>query len=167
MPRPALCCLAVLLVCLSGCGQRGGFPSLAPRPIEQVDASVSAPTAPTASGVADAAILARLTPILAAAEAGHGRFETELAAARPIIEQAAGSAQSGEAWVAGQEALSRVSAARGALVAALADLDALRREQIDSPNPANRAALDEAGRRLAALDAEESARLAELAGKLG
>jgi hypothetical protein len=170
MSRPPLprFAIAIASLCLAaGCAQQGDFPSLAPRPIEKAAATeASPPGADTAAPGADAALLARLRPIVASAQAGHTAFLVELASARPIIERARGAAAGGEAWVAGQQALSRVGATRGALATALADLDQLRRERIDDANGASRTALDETGQQLTTLDAEEASRLAELAAKL-
>jgi hypothetical protein len=100
-------------------------------------------------------------------ESGHRAFLAEVAAARPAIERGSGTAEGSEAWVAAQQAYTAADAARGALTAALTDLDALRRDQADNANPGNQAALDQAAQRLGALDAEDNAALAELAAKLG
>jgi hypothetical protein len=151
---------------LAGCAPVGDFPSLAPRPIEKSTREEATPAAP-AEGVADAELLKRTSAIVESGEAGHRAFLAELASARPAIERASGASAGGEAWVAAQQAYTAVDAARGTLLAALADLDALRREQVESATPDNQAALDAASQRLATLDAEENAALAELAAKLG
>lgn len=152
---------------LSGCAPGGDFPSLAPRPIEKTDPGDAPAPAATADATADAGLLKRLSAILESGEAGHRAFNAELAIVRPAVEKASGAAPGGETWVAAQQAYSRLDAARGALLFALADVDALRREQADSANAGNKTALDRAAERLAQLDAEEDAVLAELAAKLG
>jgi hypothetical protein len=158
--------LLFIAATLAGCAATGDFPSLAPRPIEKTaNEEPVAATAPIAG--ADAALLTRVTAIVESGESGHRAFLTEIAAARPAIERGSGTAEGSEAWVAAQQAYTAADAARGALTAALTDLDALRREQADNANPGNQAALDQAAQRLGALDAEDNAALAELASKLG
>jgi hypothetical protein len=159
MLRPLifLCCAS-----LAGCAPGNDFPSLAPRPIEKADSAGTA--APPAAG-ADAALAGRLATIVEAGEAGHRAFIEEAGAARSAI--SAGGATGSESWVSAQAAYSRVDSAHSALLSALADLDALRREQAESPNPAHYEAANAAAARLEALSREEDATLAELAAKLG
>jgi hypothetical protein len=120
-----------------------------------------------APAAADPEMLRRLSSILDAGEAGHRAFLAELATARAAIERAAGSAAGSETWVAAQQAYSGLDSVRGALLSALADLDTLRREQVDSPNASNHAALDRGAERLRALEDEEASTVAELSAKLG
>lgn len=156
----------LLAAALAGCAQAGDFPSLAPRAIEREGQAPAPATAPAEAG-ADAALLKRLSAIVESGEAGHRAFLAELASTGPVVGQASASDPGGEAWVAAQQAYSRLEAARSPLLSALADLDVLRREQVDSANPGNHAALDNAAQRLSAFDAEEGSALAELAAKLG
>lgn len=159
MLRPLifLCCAV-----LAGCAPGNDFPSLAPRPIEKADTADAA--LPAIVGV-DAALAGRLAAIIEAGEAGHRAFIEEAAAAKPAI--SAGGAMGSESWVAAQAAYSRADSARSPLLSALADLDTLRREQAESPNPINYEAANAATAHLEALSREEEATLAELAGKLG
>ena len=150
---------------LAGCASNGAFPSLAPRAIEKAGAEEVAP-APLPAGV-DTELAKRLAAIVEAGEAGHRSFVEEAVAARSVVGQASGAATGSEQWVAAQTAYSRADSARGALLSALADLDAVRREQIDSPNAANHAATAATATRLEALAREEDATMAELAAKLG
>ena len=167
MSQP-LTLLAALLVAatLAGCATTEDFPSLAPRAIEAAGDSSSPAPPPTGAG-ADPELVKRLSSIVEAGEAGNRAFLAELVTARPTIERAAGAAAGSESWVAAQQAYSGLDSTRGALLSALADLDALRREQVDSPNPGNHAALDQGAERLTALESEEASTLAELAAKLG
>jgi len=162
MSRPLilLCCTLV-----AGCASNGTFPSLAPRAIERAGTEEAAP-APLPAGV-DAGLAQRLTAIVEAGEAGHRSFIEEALAARSTVAQASGASTGSEQWIAAQTAYSRADSARGALLSALADVDALRREQIDSSNAANQAAIAATATRLEALASEEDAALAELAAKLG
>lgn len=161
MSRPLilLCCTL-----LAGCASNADFPSLAPRPIEA--GAKEAATAPLPAGV-DAGLAQRLAAIAQAGEAGHRSFIEEATAARSAVAQASGAATGSEHWVAAQTAYSRADSARGVLLSALADLDAVRREQIDSPNAANLVAAAETAARLEALAREEESAMAELAAKLG
>ena len=163
MSRPLilLCCTL-----LAGCAANGEFPSLAPRPIEKAGAEEAAPPLPLPAGV-DTELARRLAAIVAAGEAGHRSFIEEAMAARSAVAQGAGAATGSEQWVAAQTAYSRADAARGVLFSALADLDALRREQIDSPNAANQSAAAAMTARLEDLAREEDAALADLAAKIG
>lgn len=163
MSRPLilLCCTL-----LAGCAQNADFPSLAPRPVEKIGTEGSAAPVPLPAGV-DAEVATRLAAIVTAGEAAHRSFIEEAAAARSAVAQASGAATGSEQWVAAQTAYSRADAARGALFSALADLDAMRREQVDGTNAANQSAAAAVAARLEALAREEDAALAELAAKLG
>jgi hypothetical protein len=159
--------LLILLCCvtLAGCASNGAFPSLSPRPIEKSGVEEVAP-APLPAGV-DAGLAQRLTAILEAGEAGHRSFVEEATAARSAVNQASGAATGSEPWITAQTAYSRADSARGVLLSALADIDTVRREQIESPNPTNQIAAAAAAARLEALAREEDATMAELAAKLG
>ena len=158
--------LLLLTAMLGGCAASAEFPSLAPRAIEKAAQDEPRP-APVAETGADAELQKRLAAIVESGESGHRAFLAELANARPLVARAAGSTAGSEAWVAAQQAYTAADAAHGALGAALADLDTLRREEVDNANPANRAALDQAAQRLTTLDADERTALAELAARLG
>lgn len=162
MSRPLILLCSMLL---AGCASNGAFPSLAPRPIEKAGAEDAAP-APLPAGV-DAGLAKRLAAIEEAGEAGHRSFIEQAMAARSVVGQASGAATGSEQWVAAQTAYSRADSARGVLLSVLADLDAVRREQIDSPNAANYATAAATAARLEALAREEDAAMAELAAKLG
>jgi len=105
---------------LSGCAAPGPFPSLAPREAERVYAAGDPlqvlPEAPDRAGLAG-----QVAAFAAAAGAGESAFNTAIAAARPLVSRAGGSGS--ESWVAAQEAVSRVEAARAATSKAAADLD--------------------------------------------
>ena len=105
---------------LAGCAADGDFPSLAPREAERLyaagDPLQTTPEAPERAGLS-----ARVAGFLAAAAEGEAAFARALAAAQPLAARA-GSAGS-ESWIAAQQAISRVEAARAATTRALGDLD--------------------------------------------
>ena len=104
----------------AGCAATGPFPSLAVREAERLYASgdplQSAPEAPDRAGLAG-----RIAGFLSAASQGDAAFERALAAARPLAARAGASGS--ESWVAAQEALSRLEAARATTSKAVGALD--------------------------------------------
>ena len=143
--RPAILPLAAFAALLAGCAAQGPFPSLAPRAIEQEmgDLPVSAgrcgagatrqdgcfapggaqPAQAAAAMPDDPQLRARVSEMLVNARRGQSEFTGLLARAseRAARAGAAGS----ENWVAAQQEVSRLEAARSATVDALAALDAL------------------------------------------
>ncbi|HEY0149657.1 MAG TPA: hypothetical protein VGB70_11735 [Allosphingosinicella sp.] len=103
-----------------GCAASGTFPSLAPREVEAIyaagDPLQSAPEAPDRAGLSG-----RVAAFAAAANENDAAFERALGAARPLAARAGGSGS--ESWIAAQQAISRVEAARAATTRAVADLD--------------------------------------------
>jgi hypothetical protein len=111
----------VLALLLAACAAEGDFPSLEPRAVERELAQTDpAPPPPLAD---DPALAGRVAELAAEARRGEAEFEAALPAARSAV--AGAGAAGGEAWIEAQQALSRLEAARGATVRALADLDAL------------------------------------------
>ncbi len=127
MSRTALAALPLLLV--GGCATRGEFPSLAPRPVEQL--AFEEPIKVDPPVAADPALRARAAALLANARAGDAAFEAAYADALPVV-RAAGPADS-DSWVQAQEAISRVEAARVGTTTAVAELDLLVAERSDDP----------------------------------
>lgn len=141
---------ASALLFLSACAQGGDFPSLAPRPVEQL--SLDEPVRETADAPADTALGARIDSLLAEARAGDSEFREALASAgRPT-----GGAEGSETWIEAQMAQSRLEAARERTLTALADLDALVLERTGmATSAADLARLDEARRTVQALADEQ------------
>jgi hypothetical protein len=130
MPCAAPLLRAFLLACLlGGCATGGEFPSLAPRPVEQL--SFEEPIKVDPPVAADPALSGRAGAILAEARAADGEFEQAYARALPLV-RAAGPAGS-DAWIQAQEAISRVEAARIGTTSALSELDLLIADQSDDP----------------------------------
>jgi hypothetical protein len=130
-----------LAAALAACAAPGPYPSLEPRDVERRYAAgdpervpEAAPDLPEfAGGVAG---------MLAEGRRGDAEFERALVAARPLVARAGASGS--ESWIAAQQALSRVEAARAPTVRALADLDAFAISQAKnrplSPGDAERLA---------------------------
>ena len=115
----ALLLLPLLAAC-AACAARGPYPSLEPRPAEALYASGD-PVAPAPVHPDRPEVAQTVAGLLSEGRTGDGAFEEALAAARPLAQRAGGYGS--ESWVAAQQALSRVEAARAATIRALADLD--------------------------------------------
>jgi hypothetical protein len=126
--RPALrssAALPLLLLGLAGCGGPSGYPSLAPRPIEQLSlAEPDRPTPPPA--VASPEAVAQLAPTVEQARKGDAAFRQTLEEERPTLARGRSAAAGSEAWTAAQVSLSRIETARAPIAQALATLDAAR-----------------------------------------
>ena len=144
MRGPFLPLLSVPLL-LAACASQGSFPSLAPRAVERELGDVppatgrcrtaqntsdgcyapgpAAPPQAAATAPDDPQLRSEVSDLLAAARRGQSGFAALLPRARQQAARA-GSAGS-EAWVAAQQEVSRLEAARSATVDAVAALDAL------------------------------------------
>lgn len=152
---PAILTLALV----AGCAQPGDFPSLKPRPVEQLTTDEPVRTAPAVA--ADPALDARIAELLAQARRGEADFEAALPTARRRV-AAAGAAES-EGWVVAQQALSRLEAARAETVIALGDLDRLALAQAGQPaNSAQYQALLQAVDTVAAMARDQHAEVERL-----
>jgi hypothetical protein len=151
-----LACILLPCILTAGCATRGEFPSLAPRPVEQL--SFEEPIKVDPPVAADPALRAHAGAILAQARAADGAFEEAYAQALPLV-RAAGPVGS-DAWLAAQEAISRVEAARIGTTGAVADLDLLLANQSDDPTNSGLWAELQAAREAAeALAADQRRRL--------
>src|SRR5438105_2374541 len=106
---------------LAGCTTKGPFPSLAPRPDERLTIDEPVRAAPQIAD--DSALRVRINTLVAEARAGNAAFERDYddAARTAARAGAAGS----DSWMAAQQALSRVEAARGRTSDATAELHQL------------------------------------------
>jgi hypothetical protein len=157
-------------VLLAGCAEHGGYPSLAARPIEGImDQPVVETIAPPA--VPNAERATRIATLLQQAEAADRAFRTAQTETERAVAAAAGAGRGEERWLAAQQQLSRLEAARVPVGHVLADLDELGVAQADaasSGTPSAEAdALASAYARVTALDAEEQAVLSRLSQALG
>lgn len=147
-------------VLVAGCAAPGSFPSLAPRPIERALAAERA-AAPPAAATAPK-LVEQVAAHLVEARAGQAAFAAALPAANAGVARA--GAPASEGWIAAQQAVSQLEAARAPTVAALAELDRLavvRADTADLPAIApalaeTRALADAQEREIAALQARIS-----------
>lgn len=119
-----------LLLAIAGCtGASSGYPSLAPRPIEEM--SLAEPTRPAPPpAVENTAAAARYAPVIVQAREDDAAFRRTLDEERGALIRGRSAATGSEAWTAAQQALSRVETARGPVVRALSELDAARDAEI-------------------------------------
>lgn len=155
--------LSASLLLLAGCAAQGGFPSLAPRAVERIADEEPVTAAPVVP--ADAALRGLVAELIADARRGQAAFEAALPAAASAV-SGAGPAGS-EGWIAAQQAISRLEAARAPTTIALAALDRLRVERASRPiNPADLQALLAAMETVTELARQQHARVDELRGSL-
>ena len=132
MKRLFLAVAALGAPLMAGCAVEGPFPSLAQREVER-----ERPTEPRyvpADVPADPALQARVAELLALARTGQRDFEAAFGPAEAAA-RSAGAANS-DSWIAAQEQLSRVEAARAETTRALADLDQLALQRSNMPTSA-------------------------------
>ena len=137
------------------------YPSLSPRPIE--DVSFAEPEVrPPPPATPAAAAQARYAPIVARARKADTAFETKLAEARAAIAAGRGAPVGSAAWATAQQALSRLQIARAPVAAALADLQAAGEADGGRGDPGLATAAGEALASVARIDAGEAQALAAL-----
>ena len=106
------------------------YPSLRPRPFEAAGPpGLPVPPPPPAPPVS-AEIMSRVAGLVRRAEDGQSAFARALPAARAAVGRA-GAANS-EGWIAAQEAVSGLDAAREPTASAMAELDALNASGVDA-----------------------------------
>jgi hypothetical protein len=145
----------------------GPTPSLAPRPAEAIDPRVPIPVAPP-SGVVDPALKARLGELLAQARAGNKAFTAAAADAERLV--AAAGTPSSESWVAAQQGLSALVAARGQTARALSDIDAIAAQRLETAGgiaPANFAAIEAASSEVGAMAQHQAEVIDAMQARLG
>jgi hypothetical protein len=155
----------LLLLLLGACAEPSGYPSLEPRPIERSAAESDVP-APPAAAAADPARDGRAAALAEQAAQGDAAFAKVVAQSCKALSGGLRAGEGSEAWIAAQQALSAIDAARAPVQAAAAELDQLL---IDSSNAApaiDTSRLAAAAAQVDAIDAAEQARAASLsAGK--
>ena len=121
-----------LILLLPACAmQEGDFPSLQKRPYESepVMDDVAAPATTISALSAD--LQARLDAAMASSRAADDQFRARLPAVKKRVDAARGSAESSESWVVAHMELAALEIQRSPSVEALADIDALYREQLE------------------------------------
>ena len=143
-PRLSARALSLLPFLLAGCGtDPGGYPSLAPRPVENVSFDEPAPP-PDTPVVADPALDARIAGVTRERADAARRFDTAAARAERLARAARGAAAGSERWIEAQTALAELDSLRaehGNAVSALEDLAAERMQALAPAYPSLDAAL--------------------------
>ncbi|WP_260925211.1 hypothetical protein [Novosphingobium sp. 9] len=121
--------MAASSLLLAGCVANSSYPSLAQRPIERIDNSLTpAPdTAPTppAPPPASSDLTTRLAGLVKYAKDSDSQFQTLRADADRKISAASGTSLGSDSWGNAQVAMAQLDSARGGASSAMADLDAL------------------------------------------
>jgi hypothetical protein len=144
---------------LAGCVTEGPFPSLAQRPDERL--AIEEPVRETPVFPDDPVLGTRIAALLGEARQGDRTFDADYGAASRTAARA--GATGSDSWIAAQQALSRVEAARGRTSDAAAELHQLALERADQPvSAADRKALDDAIAEADRLVAEQQARIDRL-----
>lgn len=146
---------------LAACSESGGYPSLAPRAVEQPVGTEAAPATPSLP--VDAALDAEVAALAAQAAKGQADFTRMADESCAAIARGASAQEGSEPWIAAQQALSALEAARAPVLAAAAALDRLVIERgTATGSVVDLTRLGGAQAQVSALDASEQARLAEL-----
>ena len=130
----SLSLLLIASVPLSACAmQEGDFPSLAKRPYEDIPANAD-PSAPPPAPVSSlpAPLQKAVDQAVQQSEAAHSKFLRNLPVVKRRVNAARGASVSSEAWVVAQMDLSSLEFDRSASVEALADIDRIYIERLNS-----------------------------------
>ena len=154
----------MLLVMAGGCQGRIDAPSLAKRPVERQPlldpAQASEPEA-----ALDPALGKRLSAIVAEARQGETAFASAREAADAAIGKASGRGEGGEEWIAAQQAISALEAARGPIQAQLTAIEELRADPVNA-SAGNRAAVDAAAATVESIGTAQAGTVQALDGRL-
>ena len=159
-----------LLTCslLAGCMAPGDYPSLRPRAFEAAGPPGLPVPPPPPAPPASAEIVSRVAGLIRRAESGQSAFSRTLRETR-VAASSAGAANS-ESWIAAQEAVSGLDAAREPTVSAMAELDALNASGVDAAGlrfgDNDFAAIRAAGERVYTLAVEQQRTLDSLSASL-
>ena len=141
-------------------------PSLAPRAAEAIDPRVPIPS-DVVAGPADAALAARIAELLSEVRSGDAAFQSAVPQAQALA-AGAGPPQS-ESWIVAQEALSGLVAARAPVTQAIADLDALAANRIETSGgnlPGDLAAIEAAATEASAIGQRQAELIDRLQARL-
>jgi hypothetical protein len=156
----------VMLMAVTACAAPTDAPSLAPRPAEAIDPRVPVPEGNLPSTVSPG-LRDQLDALLAQAASGDEAFGPLAEHARQLAADA--GAKESESWVVAQQALSAAVAARAPVATAVANIDALGGQRIQATGGVGRAdlkAIDAAAARVAEIDRQEAALIAEIQARL-
>jgi hypothetical protein len=144
---------------LAGCVTEGPFPSLAPRPDERLSIDEPVREAPIVAD--DPALQTRIAALIGEARQGDRSFDADYGAAASAAGRAGPAGSNG--WIAAQQAISRVEAARGRTSDAATELHQLALERSgQAMSAADRQALDDAIAEADRLVADQQARIDRL-----
>ena len=121
--------LLPLAVLLAGCLSQGPFPSLAQREGERL--AIEEPVRAPVEVASDSGLRLRILELRAQAARGERAFDAAYGPAEAAV-RAAGAAGS-DSWIEAEQAISRLEAARGETMQALAELDRLAAGRADMP----------------------------------
>lgn len=154
------------LCLLSACADKGVFPSLNPRPIENKAATLLEEKAPGPIPVlpSDPAMAARIAAIRESAATSLPQFEATRMAAEKSV-SAAGARES-ESWIAGQMSISALESARTPVKTALSDLEALLRDLLTAPRSEDLDQVRRALENVEEMDARQNAAVQALLGQI-
>jgi hypothetical protein len=145
---------------LGACSSPGGpYPSLQPRAAEAIDPRLQ-PVRPMNDRPVKPALAGRLAALVEQARGGEAAFAPAAAEAERLA-SAAGAPQS-ESWMAAQEALSAAIAAGRPTALALADIDALGANALQTQSgiaPNDLKAIQSAADEVAAIDQRQAKRI--------
>jgi len=165
--RAIICCTLAILS-LGACSSPGGpYPSLQPRANEAVDPRVPV-NRPMNDRPVTPALASRLAGLVAQAHDGDNAFDTAANRAENLASSA--GAPRSEGWISAQESLSAAVAARAQTTAALADLDKLSADALQSQGgiaPNDLAAIRNAGAEIGGLDQRQADRIKAIQQRLG
>ena len=162
--RNALC---LTILALAACSAPGGpYPSLRPRASETID-----PRLPVSRPINDrpvsAALASRLAALVDQARSGNAAFEAAVGEAERL--SASAGAPRSEGWIAAEEALTAAIAARRPTATALAEIDDLAGNALETQRgiaPNDLAAIQRAAAEAGALDERQAARVAAIQKRL-
>jgi hypothetical protein len=166
--RSATTLILVPFAALAACSSPGGpYPSLQPRAAEAIDPRVPVER-PINDRPVSPALAAQLGRLVEQARSGEPAFASAAADAERLV-AAAGPPQS-DSWTEAQQALSRALAARDPTTSALADIDALGANALQTQGgiaPNDLAAIKRAGAEVGVLDQRQADRIKALQQRLG
>jgi hypothetical protein len=156
------------IVALSACSAPGGpYPSLRPRAAEAIDPRVPV-TRPMNERPVSPTLASRLAALVSEAHSGDAAFETAASHAEGLA-VSAGVSQS-DSWITAQEALTVAIAARKQTATALADIDDLGGDALQTNAgiaPNDLAAIRSAAAEVGALDQRQAKRIDAIQKRLG
>jgi len=121
------------MISLSACSmQEGNFPSLAKRPFEDASTIVEPPAVPPVVSSLPGPLQAAVDKAVTQSSTAHAEFLENLPGVQRRVNAAKGAAVSSESWVVAQMDLAALEIGRGPSVTALADIDALYTERLNS-----------------------------------